>query len=199
MGKNNDKCKRIPTSVIDKVIDDEVWSSNLVPIISDGSNHTAYISSEISSPIEYNKFVHFLGMLGKDDKVKLYLNSPGGMIDSCMMISNAIKDSKATVVARIEGGAASAATFIAMMCDKVEVGDDAHFMIHNYSHRASGTGNQVREYVEFMDRELKSTFKRVYKGILTKDEIVSVVEQDKEIWIGAEELRDRLNKIGKLA
>jgi len=185
-------------SVIDEKVSADIWVDNLVPIVSRGNVHNVYLCSSISEPIEYCKLIEFLGMVEEDDTVYLRLNNGGGNVDSGMMICNAIKECNGRTIADIQGMVASISTFIALAADEIIVGDHANFMVHNYSHGTSGTGSQVKEYVNFIDEELGKTFKIVYDGFLTKAEMATVLKHDKEIWMGKDELVGRLEKIGKI-
>jgi len=64
------------------------------------------------------------------DVIHLRINSPGGDIFAARAIQTAIKQHKAKVVAHIDGIAASAASFIAMGADEIEIVDGGFIMIH---------------------------------------------------------------------
>ena len=64
-------------------------------------------------------------------------------------------------------------------------------MAHNYYHGTEGGGSQVKNYVDFTDRELKRAFRVVYTNFLTEEEIISVTEDDKEIWLNEVETMER--------
>lgn len=63
-------------------------------------------------------------------KIHLRIDSPGGDVFAGRAIMTAIAQHAATVVAHIDGLAASAATGICMACDEVEMSQGAGFMIH---------------------------------------------------------------------
>ena len=74
----------------------------------------------------------------------------------------------------------------------MEVEDYTHFMIHNYSTGAQGKGHEVLDYITFNDRDLKVTFKDIYSGFLSEEEIVDVIK-GKDLWLNATEVRERLS------
>ena len=78
-----------------------------------------------------------------------------------------------------------------MHCDTIEVADYSDFMIHNYSHGTQGSGAQVKEYVNFADREFTKAVKEIYKGFLTEAEMEDVSTRDKEIWLNKSEVLER--------
>lgn len=167
-----------------------VWD-DYVPIISEGRHADFYLTSPIEAPAEYNKLCYVLSKAYKEDTATIHLNNGGGSADSAFMITDAMSKSKAKVTGKLSGMVASASTLITMHCDKIEIAPYTQFMIHNYFHGAQGTGNQVKEYVNFTDKEFTKAVKEIYAGFLTEDEMIEVSTADKEIWMGAEELRKR--------
>jgi ATP-dependent Clp protease protease subunit len=63
--------------------------------------------------------------------IHLRINSPGGDVFEARAMATAIRQHKSNVIAHIDGVAASAATYIAVIAAKeVEMSDGAFFMIH---------------------------------------------------------------------
>lgn len=171
----------------------DVWD-DLVPIVKvDGVTH-AYVSDEIGSPDTYDKLCHTLDNSKEDEKFTLHLNTGGGYIDSAFKIIASIKRSKAPVVARLTGTVASAGTIIALSCDELEVEDFTSFMIHNYSGGAGGKGHEIIDYVNFSDKNITATFKKLYAGFLTPRELTAVIK-GKDMWMGTEEVQKRWEKM----
>jgi len=167
-----------------------IWSKT-VPIRKVGNTYHCYISGDIGSPDEYNELAHVLEIAEDYNTVILHINTGGGYIDSAFQIVAAIKRSKAElVVARIVGTVASAGTIIALSCDELEVEKHTHFMIHNYSTGTQGKGHEVMDYINFNDRTLKETFKEIYKGFLTDDEVKDVL-RGKDMWLDSTEVKSR--------
>jgi len=166
-----------------------------VPIIrtSDGRNTKAFLTEGISSPAEYNELCTLLLDAKRGDKVELVINNGGGLSHSAFMIVDAMKKSKAKIHGNITGFVASAATIITMYCDTIEVAPFTSFMCHNYSHGAEGGGAQVKEYVNFTDREFTKAAAEIYANFLTEEELVDISTRDKEVWLNAEEVVERWN------
>lgn len=169
---------------------DSVWD-NYVPIIQQGNVYNVYLTDNIEAPTEYNQLIHLLSNLDHYHKVNLYLNNGGGHVDSGFMIREALLQCKAVTVAHLSGTVASATTIIALACDKIVTTPFLSFMAHNYFHGVQGTGNQVKDYVDFTDRELKRAFRLIYTNFLTEEEIQLVTERDKEIWLNEIEVQER--------
>jgi ATP-dependent protease ClpP protease subunit len=152
---------------------------------------TIYLTEGISMPSEYNEMCHELITVPADWKVTLVLSNGGGYSHSAFMILDAMKQCKAPIHGLVKGSVASACTIITMGCDTIEVADFTEFMCHNYAHSASGTGSQVKEYVNFTDREFRKASKEIYEGFLTEEEIEDISTHDKEIWLNKEQVLSR--------
>lgn len=85
---------------------------------------------------------------GRD--VQLNINSPGGDVYTGLAIYNLLKDYQGQVTARVMGIAASAASFIAMAADKVEIGKAAVMMIHNTQTIAAGDRHELQAVADWM-------------------------------------------------
>lgn len=172
-----------------------VWDE-YVPIIHSARVIDVYLTDAIAAPANYNQFVHTLDKAHPGDTVNLFVNNGGGSVDAAFMIADAISRSEAHVVARISGTVASAATMIILACDELVVAPFTQWMSHNYSYGTQGSGSQVKEYVNFTDRELTAAVKTIYAGFLTDPEMKSISTDDKELWFGAAEVEERwANKI----
>jgi len=167
-----------------------VWD-DFIPIIQDGLKYTVFLTDRIDYPAQYDKLIHTLNSLESYHTVIFNINSPGGNADSGLMLRQAILDCKAKSIANLSGTVASAATFIALACDELYCVPFTSFMVHNYYHGTEGNGNQVKNYVDFTDRELKRAFKVMYTNFLTEEEMFDVTERDKEIWLNELDVMER--------
>jgi ATP-dependent protease ClpP protease subunit len=173
-----------------------VWDLE-VPLVTNRFHTDAYILDSIEEPAVYSELCHKLRTAEKGDTFTIHLNTPGGMIDSAMMIIDAIKASKAKVTAQLTGTVASAGTIIALSCDQVAVADHTAFMIHNYSGGLSGKGHEMKARQEFIDSSLKAAFESFYQGFLTEKEMKDVID-GKDMWMGKDEVIERWSyKVGR--
>ena len=172
---------------------DSMWDRT-VPIAKNGSTYDCYIADDIESPNYYNELCFLLEHANIKDKVVLHLNTNGGYIDSAFKIVASIKRSKAKVIGRLTGTVASAGTIIALSCNELEVEDFTSFMVHNYSGGTSGKGHEIRDYVDFSDKTLRETFKKLYEGFLTSRELTEIVK-GKDFWMDSDEVRQRWKKM----
>lgn len=85
-------------------------------------------------------------------EILLRVNSPGGDVFDGTAMYNALVDHPATVTCRVEGLAASAASFIAQAADKVIMGRGAEMMIHDASGLCIGNAQDMGEMAAILDR-----------------------------------------------
>lgn len=85
-------------------------------------------------------------------EILLRVNSPGGDVFDGTAMYNALVDHPATVTCRIEGLAASAASFIAQAADKVIMGRGAEMMVHDASGLCIGNAADMGEMAAILDR-----------------------------------------------
>lgn len=168
-----------------------------VPIAETKTGFTAYLTNQIDTPEEYNELCHRLLVADKDEKVTLVLNTPGGAVDSALMIIDAINQSKAKITAHVTGTVASAGTMITLACDKVTVAPHSAFMIHNYSAGLAGKGNELKARQEFTDKHLNEAFRTFYTNFLSPEEMEEVID-GKDLWLSTEEVLERLSNNGPL-
>lgn len=75
--------------------------------------------------------------------VELEINSPGGYVDAGSEIYTALKEYSGKVIAKITGQACSAASWIALAADRVEMSPTAQMMIHRASTISIGNSDDL--------------------------------------------------------
>lgn len=75
--------------------------------------------------------------------VELEINSPGGYVDAGSEIYTALKEYQGQVIAKITGQACSAASWIALAADRVEMSPTAQMMIHRASTMSIGNSDDL--------------------------------------------------------
>lgn len=114
------------------------------------------------------------------------INSPGGDVFDGIAIYNDLLAHKASVVVRVTGLAASAASIIAMAGDTVQIAENAFFMIHNAWSVAVGDARAMTKRANLLkkiDAELVETYAARTGG--DTDEIRT--QMDDETWLNADE------------
>lgn len=119
----------------------------------DGDKAVIYIYDVIDSwfGIGAAEFVPDLAALDVS-QIELHINSPGGEIFDATAIYNALRDHKAEVEARIDGIAASAASFVAQAADKIVMNRHATMMIHDAWGFTVGDAEHHRKQADILDK-----------------------------------------------
>ena len=121
--------------------------------------------------------------------VVVNINSPGGDVFEGLAIYNLLREYKGHVTVRVLGVAASAASFIAMAADEIQIARAGFFMIHNAWTGLWGNRNDLRETADFLE-QIDDTIADIYhvRSGLSMDELK--VDMDKERWINGRDAID---------
>ena len=121
--------------------------------------------------------------------VVVNINSPGGDAFEGLAIYNLLREYKGHVTVRVLGVAASAASFIAMAADEIQIARAGFFMIHNAWTGLWGNRNDLRETADFLE-QIDDTIADIYhvRSGLSMDELKA--DMDKERWINGRDAID---------
>ena len=132
----------------------------------------------------------FLAEAQPGERVKIEINSPGGLIVPGLAMANSIKNSKAHVVAHVTGIAASMASVVMCACDEIQLEEGSFVMMHNPWSWAEGDADAMRHEAEVLDK-MKAAIMAFYRGKFgdkTDEEISGIM--DAETWMtGTDALR----------
>ncbi len=118
-----------------------------------------------------------------DNDVVVKINSPGGDVFEGLAIYNLFREHKGKVTVQILGLAASAASFIAMAADEIQIARAGFLMIHNSWTMAAGDRNDIREVADFLE-QIDGTLADIY-AVRTGDPIEAMRKlMDVETWMG---------------
>lgn len=118
------------------------------------------VSDDCWGGISAEKFVKELSALDVPT-IHLRINSPGGEVFAARAIEAAIRNHPARIVAHVDGYAASAASFVAVACDEVEIAPGGFFMIHKAWTFTAGNADDLlhtAEMLEKLDASLVDTY-----------------------------------------
>lgn len=168
----------------------------------DASEATIYLYDVIDEywGVSAGQFVKDL-MAVKAEKIHLRINSPGGDVFAARAMATALRAHQSRVVAHVDGLAASAASYVALAADEVEIAAGAFFMIHRAWGVGVGTSEDMRELADLLDKvdgEIAADYVRETGNTA---EAISVW-MDAETWFTAEEavsngFADRLSEGAK--
>lgn len=116
--------------------------------------------AEFFGGVSPENFVKTLGGISVP-VIHLRINSPGGDVFAARAMETALRQHSAKIVAHIDGYAASAASFLAMAADEIEIAPGAFFMIHKAWSCVSGNADdllQTAALLEKIDATLADTY-----------------------------------------
>lgn len=159
--------------------------------------HEYYITGTIEDASKYTEWFNQIRHAPPTDVIKLYINSEGGSLWTAIQFMRVIRECKAPVVASVEGACMSAATIIFLMSDTYEISPHSMFMFHNYSGGTIGKGGEMIDQIKHERVWSEKLLFEIYENFLTDSEIRSILE-NKDIWMTAEEVVQRLNRKAKI-
>lgn len=121
------------------------------------------------------------------DEIVVGINSPGGIVFDGIAIMNALKRHPANIITRIDGLAASAASFIAMAGDEIQTSKHAEMMIHEARGYVSGTAEDMKEMLDLLVRH-NQTIAGVYQDRAGGDLKDWLKLMKNETWFTADEM-----------
>lgn len=136
----------------------------------------------------------FISDLKKIDakKVILNVNSPGGSVFDGFAIYNALKnlrDSGTEITAKVMGIAASAASFVVMAANKIEMPENSLMMVHYASGLAWGNAEEMRGMADTLDK-IDASLVGIYTARTGKSEEDVRAMLQAETYLTAQEAKD---------
>ena len=151
-------------------------------------NYDTYTWERVESNTSQRYFVENLKDVKEGDIVNLYINSMGGSVKEALGIYSALRRCPATVVAYIDGFAASAASIIAMAASKVVMPRNTTMMVHNAAWAVYGNSKDLRKSADDLDiinAAMLQSYIVKAGGKLTQEKLEELT--DGETWLSAEE------------
>lgn len=151
-------------------------------------NWDTYSWERVESTTSQRYFVDNLKDTKEGDTVNLYINSMGGSVKEALGIYNALRRCPATVVAYIDGFAASAASVIAMAAEKVVMPRNTTMMVHNAAWAVYGNSKDLRKSADDLDiinAAMLNSYIVKAGDKLTREKLEELT--DGETWLSAEE------------
>ena len=134
-------------------------------------------------------FARELNWLGREfDEITIRINSWGGDLDMGLSIVSEIRASKAFIITKVDGVAASMSGVIAVAGDRSEMNDYARIMLH-LAYYIDSEGNKIAD-LNPRDQKALDQMNGILTDILarkgkSKEEILSILEA--ESWYDADE------------
>ena len=116
-----------------------------------------------------------------DFVIYLHINSGGGYITDAFAALDHIKNSQIPITSIIEGFAASAATFLSIVCHKRQITNYSSMLIHQLSSEMSGTFEQMKDD-QINNIYLQNRIKELYithsNGKLNSKKLEAILKRD---------------------
>lgn len=143
-------------------------------VIADFEYHSDFF--DVCSPKGLKKF---LDSLADGERAEIEINSPGGYVVYGVEMANAIKNSKAHIVAHVVGMAASMASVIACACDEIVMEEASFMMIHDPWGSTEGNAEEMRKEAKLLD-QMKEVCMGFYLGKFsrTKEELAALMSDE---------------------
>lgn len=113
--------------------------------------YDAIVSDDFFGGVSAGAFVKELSGISAPT-IHLRINCPGGDVFAGRAIAQALAEHPSTVIAHVDGYAASAASFVALAADEVIMGEGAMIMIHTASTIAWGNAEDMRSTADVLDK-----------------------------------------------
>lgn len=173
---------------------DQTYRGNLWCTPQERRDWRLYVTELDNDPRNHFEGLDMIRTAEEEDVIEILITSPGGRVDIADMYLAAFRDSKAKIITRAIGECASAATTIFLAGDERICEDGCYFMFHNVQLGSGGDSAHVIARSKFYERLFKEKFYGMMAEVLTPLELAELFERAGEIYLTAEEMRERLEK-----
>lgn len=132
------------------------------------------------------QFADDLKKLGKVQTIDLRINSDGGVVTDARAMYNLLVEHEAKVITHIDGIAASAASFVAMAGEEIEIAEGGFVMIHNARGVTVGEAED-HERMAGVLRQVNQTIVDTYVARTKQDEKKIKQWMSDETWMDGKE------------
>ena len=155
-----------------------------------------WTGEESKTDVGLMDFKEQLDSIGNVQKLNIYINSPGGdVFVASTMISmlQRVKSNGTTINAYVDGLSASAASFLMMVADNVNLYKNSTVMVHKPISFAIGNANDMQKTIDALNKIEESVMMPMYmnKSKVDEKEIKSLI--DAETWLSAKEMDKYFN------
>lgn len=127
-----------------------------------------------------------LKALGKVSTITVRINSEGGSVFDGKAIYSLLNDNSARIEVKVDGLAASAASFIAMAGNSIEMAEGAFMMIHDAYGACYGRAEDMTAYAGVLN-QVNATIRKVYADRSKQDDKQIGAWMKEETWFTAED------------
>ncbi len=115
-----------------------------------------------------------------DNRITLYINSPGGHVDKGMAIYQMLKRHRSGIDVVVDSIAASISSVIALAGETRTTVTGGRWMIHSAIGHFSGTAKEIREYADVVDKYTDAIID-IYEEAMSvpRDEIRAMMDEER--------------------
>lgn len=161
-----------------------------------GSVMDFYLLGSIGEASEYIDWFQKIRSARQTDLINIHINCPGGNLFTTVQFLQVLEECKAHLTMNVSGACMSAATLIFLQGDDFVINEHSAFLFHNYSGGMIGKGGEMYSNVVHDRKWSEKLFSSQYQDFLTTEEISQLVD-DKDIWMDANTVVERLQARGK--
>lgn len=170
------------------------YPMNIITRSRSSTQYVIPVTGPIGEIYEYGELVRVLVCATHEDEVYIRLSSPGGNMETCDYLCRRMEQCEASITVEIGFTCASAASAIAFHADEWVIHDSSTMMIHSCSYSPGrGKESDIRGVASFIERVNYEWVDRTYQGFLTDEEFDDVLDNGKDLYFFADELRERFS------
>ncbi len=158
------------------------------------ATHNFYIYSAIDDLNDYVDMITVLDTAQENDFIHIYINTPGGSVNTTISIIHAMLRSRANVVTHADGEVASAGTLIFFAASLRIVYPYSHFMFHDASGGTLGKINENIKNIMATSELIQKLAYDLYCPTFTEEEVDQILE-GRDYYCDAEEMYDRIKAV----
>lgn len=164
------------------------------------ATHNFYIFGVVENLPDYVDMITILDLASEDDIINIFLNTPGGCLNTTLSILHAMFRTKATVITHADGQCASAGTLLFLAGQYHIVYPYANFMFHDGVEGYGGKVNENLKMITATSNLLRRLTRDLYSYILSDETIESILE-GRDLYLDSDEmlklLKEAQEKIDK--
>lgn len=157
-----------------------------------GVTHNFYIYGPVSDDInEYVDMISVMDLSEEFDTINLYINTPGGSLETTLSVVHAMLRSKAHIVCHADGQVASAGTLIFFAGKSFAVYPFAHAMFHDGSTIIGGKFSENLKAAQATSELIHKVCMELYTPYFTEEEVEAILSGGDK-YLSSEELHKRV-------
>ncbi len=150
---------------------------------------TLYLSTFFEDKVNLAEILNDLSEVSDRDKIKLRINSPGGLLNEGRALINSIHATGAEVTTEILSDAASMGALMFCIGNKRLIYENSTIMFHNFSGGYMGKGQEMEAYIKHSVKNNKLFFTSHLIGLSEKE--VHKMTDGKDYWFNAKKMCER--------